>query len=72
MIVVNAVKHGIMANWRLIYLWRDCLQLIGEQRRSSGSHEHHSFKEYFSQRDLPGQLQHHVTTHLLGIWTYRR
>lgn len=32
MIVVNAVKHGIMANWRLIYLWRDSFQLIGEQR----------------------------------------
>lgn len=87
MIVVNAIKLGTMVNWRLIYLWRECLQLMGTQRSrinhvfrqangvadrlAAWAYEHRTFKHCFSMGELPDQVKQQIRIDTLGLWTYR-
>lgn len=87
-IVVNAVKNGTMKNWRLKYLWRECLDLIEVQRSkiqhvfrqanwvvdrlAAWAYDHRTFKECFLVSELPEEGKTNMRMDRLEIWTYHR
>lgn len=86
LVVVQAVRVGVIGNWRLEYPFRDCMKLISSSvqiihgyrqinhvadRLAAVAHLHKQRQEFFRPEDLPLEARKALVADNLGLWNFR-
>lgn len=86
-IVVNAARSRSIGNWRLEYMFRECMKLFSPSfqithgfrqknhmadRLAAAAHLHKGRKDFFRIEELPMEVWRALVADGLGLWNFRK